>query len=101
MSEQFIYVVRPSRDTFPGDATDEERAVIGAHFKYLQDRLGKGVIFVGRTQTEHPFGICVFEAAGSTEAQGFLDDDPALIAGIFKGEVHPFAIALMKGPEVS
>ena len=60
---QFLILLRPSRDSFPGDATAEELAVIGEHFQDMKRATDAGdAILVGRTQDEHPLGLAVIEA---------------------------------------
>ena len=96
--KQFIYLISPSRPTFASDATPDEIAIVGRHFGYLQQKLAEGqVILVGRTQDEPPLGICIFEAESEEAAKEFFESDPAVVQGIFRGEVRPYAVALMRG----
>lgn len=95
---EFIYFVRPSRPTFPGDGTPTEFGIIEEHVSFLRERLAAGVvILVGRTQDEHPVGICVFEAADQEAASRFTEEDPAVAKGIFTAEVRPYHVFLMRG----
>jgi len=96
----FVYFVHPPRETFPGDATPEELAVVAEHFAYLQAKLASGeLVLVGRTQDEPPIGIAIFEAADVAGAEKFFREDPAVAKGVFRGEVRPYHIALMRGRE--
>ena len=95
---EYLILLEPARPTFPADGTPEEFAIVGAHFAYLEGKLAAGeVILVGRTQDEHPIGLCVFEAPDDLAAGKFLADDPAIHAGIFVGKVRPYRVALMRG----
>lgn len=95
---EYIYFVHPPRPTFASDATDEEKAVIGTHFAYLQGKLASGeLILVGRTQDEPPMGIAIFEAEDDAAAERFFREDPAVAQGVFRGEVRPYRVALMRG----
>jgi uncharacterized protein YciI len=95
---EFLILLRPIRETFPGDATPAELAVIGEHFKYLQVRLKEGkLILAGRTQVEQPIGLCVTRADSLEEATQFMNEDPAIQKGIFRGELFPYQTALLVG----
>lgn len=46
------------------------------------------------------FGIVVFEAKDQEAALGFMNGDPAVVAGVMTAELHPFSVALArKNPE--
>lgn len=94
---QFIYSIRPVRKTFVQDATEEESRIVGEHFQYLSRLLSEGcVVMAGRTLEDRPFGIVVFEAEDAEAAVKIMREDPAVAAGIFKSEVHPFRVALIR-----
>jgi uncharacterized protein YciI len=93
---RYLILLTPRRETFLQDATAEEMAVVERHFEYLQNLLAKGrLILAGRCE-EGPPGIVVFEAESEEAAREVLDNDPAIEAGIFRGEVHPFRLALLR-----
>ena len=100
-SQQFLVVLRPSRATFPGDATEHERAIVGEHFRALTEAAtpepagGVRVLLAGRTQTDaSPMGLVVLEAPDEAAARSFVEADPAVAAGIFLAELHPYAVAI-------
>ena len=75
----------------------EDAAIVGKHFEYLNDAFKVGrVIFVARTlaKTESDFGIAVFHAIDIEAARGFMRNDPAVAAGVFRAEVRPISLAL-------
>jgi uncharacterized protein YndB with AHSA1/START domain/uncharacterized protein YciI len=95
--QQFIYVIRPARATFPGDATPAETAIVGEHFDYLKGLLSKGVlVLAGRTKDEKPMGFAVFESQDMEHARKIMEADPAVKAGIFLAELHPYSVALSR-----
>ena len=95
MTAQHLIVYRPARPTFPGDATPEEQAIVGAHFEHLSRLCDEGrCVLAGRTQADATFGIAVLDGMPEPEARALLAADPAVVAGVFVGELHPFAIAL-------
>lgn len=94
---QFLILLRPARDTFPGDATPTELAVIGDHFEHMKRATEAGdAILVGRTQDERPLGLAVIEADDEAAARRFLEADPAVKGGIFSAELRPYQVALMR-----
>ncbi|MEZ0327346.1 MAG: YciI family protein [Fimbriimonas sp.] len=95
---EYIYFVHPPRSTFPGDGTEEEFAIVREHFAYLQDKLARGeLILAGRTQDMPPTGLAIFEAEDDVAARRFFENDPAVVKGVFKGEVRPYSVALLRG----
>lgn len=95
--KQYVYFISPARKTFETDATAEENRIVGEHFRYLQGLLKEGrLVMAGRTQTNEPTGIVVFEAADDAAAEVIFESDPAVKAGVFVGEVKPYGVALMR-----
>lgn len=96
--KSYVYFIEPVRKTFEQDATPEEIAIIGRHFQYLKNKHEAGeLILAGRTQDEKPpFGIVVFEAASDEEAENVFHGDPAVKAGVFKGSVRRYGVALSR-----
>lgn len=79
-----------------GPTADEER-IVGEHFEYLKMLHEKGVVtMAGRTLNTDPsgFGIVIFKAMDEAEARFIFEADPAVKAGMFKGEVYPYKVAL-------
>ncbi len=84
----------------PDAPSDEEARLIGEHFAYLQSGHAAGdIVLVGRTQ-EAPFlGIAIFEAESREDAQRFVDDDPAIRAGVFRvRSLQSYRVALLRDP---
>jgi uncharacterized protein YciI len=76
--------------------TPEESAAVAAHVAYLERLAAAGVVLLfGRTQTTDPstFGIVIFRAGSSDEAQQIMQDDPAVRARVMRAEIFPFRIA--------
>lgn len=94
----FLIRLRPSRaDMLASGPTPEESAAIASHFTHLQAAAADGTLwFAGRTDTAGPdtLGIAVVRAPDAAAAQKFLDADPAVRAGVFRGDVAPFRIAI-------
>ena len=99
---QFVYTIKPTRaDMLSAGLTEDEEAIIGAHFAYLSDLTDKGVVkMAGRTVTRGPesFGVVVFEADDEEVARAIMTEDPAVKEGVMVAELHPFRIALFGMP---
>lgn len=100
--KQFVYVLRVTPDFQNAQAwTDKENAVVAQHFERLAKATAAGqVVLAGRT-TEAlaaTFGIVIFEAESVEAARQFMDDDPAVKAGLMSATLHPYAVALQRKP---
>ena len=100
MKQQYIYVIKLiPRLLIADNWTEIEESIVNEHFSYLKDLLSqKKLILAGKTDglNEKTFGIVIFEANSLEEAQGIMTNDPAIIKGIMKGELHPYRIALSR-----
>jgi uncharacterized protein YciI len=101
---QFIYCIKPTRlDILTDGPTEEEAAIIGEHFTYLERLVAENVVLMaGRTLNtdERTFGIVVFVASSNQEAVEFMQNDPAVSRGLMAAELFPYRVALWspKGP---
>ncbi|HRJ26903.1 MAG TPA: YciI family protein [Fimbriimonadaceae bacterium] len=95
---QFLCLLRPTRlEMVTEGPTEDEAAVIGAHFEYLQGLVAQRVMLVvGRTQNndEKTLGLAIFEAENEPAAQEIVRSDPAVAQGMMSAEVFPYRIAL-------
>lgn len=92
--KHYILKYSPPRETFVTDATAEENEVVERHFEYLKELLAKGsLVLAGRTD-DAEYGIAVFKTENEAEARKIVEADPAVIAGVFKGELKLFRLAL-------
>jgi uncharacterized protein YciI len=92
---EWLYFLIPPRPTFADDATDFEAAKMREHFAYLQRLAAEGtLILAGRTQDQPPTGIAIFRAPDEGVARAIMSGDPAIAAGVVRGELHPYAVAL-------
>ena len=111
-TQRYVYFLRPLREGLIDAPTEVEVAAITKHFHYLQDLLATNrLILAGRAGGEAQFpksiddssaldlpapGIVVFEAESPEAARSVLQNDPAVAAGVFKGCVNPFGLALQR-----
>ena len=98
MSAEFLYRLEPTRlAMLTGGPTALEMAATQAHFAYLEAARDAGVVLgAGRTVTndEHTFGIVILRAPDEQAARDFMEHDPAVHAGVMRGALFPFRIAL-------
>lgn len=95
---QFLYQVRPTRLAMLTEGpTEQESAILGRHFAYLEQLLAQGVLLMaGRTLTEdaRTFGIAILEAESEAAALRWMQDDPAVAEGVMWAELFPYRVAL-------
>ena len=98
--KQFICVLRVAPGKYDQNTwTKEENAAVEKHFDRLKQAVDAGlVILAGRTaeSLDKTFGIVVFQAKDQETASEFMSQDPAVVAGLFTSELHPFSVALLR-----
>jgi uncharacterized protein YciI len=98
--KQFIYVLHLVPRLFDDKAwSDADKTAVGQHFNRLKAAAESGeMILAGRTPEsgDKTFGIVIFEAKDEAAGKKFMDEDPAVAAGIMTAELHPFALALQR-----
>lgn len=94
MADQWIYVVRPPRPDFVQTRTPAEAKIIQAHFDYLTELLHASKLIMAGPCLDGGFGIVVLKGVEAAEAQALMASDPAVKAGVFSAELHPFRVAL-------
>lgn len=104
MANQYLYRIQPVRAGLLSEGpTEQEAAVVGAHFTYLETLTSQGkVLMAGRTLTtdESTFGIVVFVADSDEAAAELMQADPVVRGGVMTATLFPFRVALWskKGP---
>lgn len=93
MRKEFIYVLKLARSRSE-ELSSADEAVVEKHFGRLKKALADGkLIFAGRCEDKE-FGVVVFRAQSSEDAEKFMKDDPAVEHGIMTAELHPFHVSL-------
>ncbi len=99
---QFLYVLRVAPRFHDEKVwTDADHAAVSKHFKRLQDAAAKGqVVLAGRTNEPlaDTFGLVIFEAVTEDAARRFMEEDPAVQAGVMTATLHPYAVAVQRTP---
>jgi uncharacterized protein YciI len=82
---EFIYRIQPTRlAMLTGGPTPEEQAVVAAHRAYL-DRQAAAADAAA-------FGIVILRADCADTARRVMTEDPAVRAGVMRGELFPFRL---------
>jgi uncharacterized protein YciI len=94
---EFLYRLQATRPAMLTEGpTAEEHAAVGAHVAYLERLTAAGVVLLfGRTQTTGPstFGVVIYRAGSPADAEEIMREDPAVRAGVMRGELFPFRVA--------
>lgn len=61
------------------------------HWSYMLGLYAKGLMKQAGPLTDNTGGAVVLEVSSEAEAKAIVDDDPAVKAGIFVHELHPWA----------
>jgi uncharacterized protein YciI len=98
--KQFIYVLHLVPRLHDDKAwTAEDKAAVDRHSVRSREATKSGqIILAGRTREpgDKTFGIVIFEAGDEAVAQKFMEEDPAVVAGVMTAELHPFAVVLQR-----
>jgi uncharacterized protein YciI len=97
-SQKLHYLIRltPARAGFVENPTAAEQKAMGDHFARLKKLAAAGKIVVAGPSINGPdtFGIVVVEVESKEEATEIMRGDPSVKAGMMKGEVLPFNLAI-------
>jgi uncharacterized protein YciI len=95
---EWIYFLHPPRANFAATMTEAEGAVFGEHFAHLQRLLADEVlVLAGPTLGDENTGIAIFEAPDEDAARAIMEADPAIAAGVVRGELREMRVSLLRG----
>ena len=86
----FLVLYRPGPHWAPGKPIREQPPK--EHGKYLLELYRRGAMKFAGPFDDDTGGAVVLEAADAAEARSLVDGDPAVKAGIFAVEMHPWAL---------
>lgn len=99
--QHFLYVLRVTRlEQLTVGPTEREIEIVSEHVDYLMALAAKGTMLLfGRTTEDdaRTFGIALFQVESEQEAQGIMENDPAVKHGVMHAALHPYRIKFMKG----
>lgn len=94
MSDQWIYVARPARADFVKTKTSSEEKLVARHFDYLTELLHASKLVLAGPCLDGAFSIVILRVENEGEARALVAQDPAVAAGLFSAELHPFRVSL-------
>ncbi|NHJ05841.1 MAG: hypothetical protein EAX90_13525 [Candidatus Heimdallarchaeota archaeon] len=103
MSEikHFLGIIKPTREGFMTNPTEEENKVMQEHFEYLKKLLAEDkLVLAGPVLNEkNPFGLYIFQCESIEEAENLFENDPSIISGVQQiKEFEPFKLSLYNPP---
>lgn len=94
VADHWIYMVRPTRPNFVQTKTPIEDMVVAKHFDYLTELLHASKLVLAGPCLDAAFGIVILRGVPEDEARALMAADPAVAAGVFTAELHPFRVSL-------
>src|SRR3989442_8891865 len=98
--QEYLYKIQPIRNgMLKTGATENEKRIVGEHFSYLQELIGKGVLVMAeRTLNIDNRSFCIveFRASSDEEARGIMLEDAAVKNMVFRAELYPYRTSLLK-----
>jgi uncharacterized protein len=85
----FLLIYRPGPAWPQGKKVSE--LPLKEHGNYMLSLYKKGAMKLAGPLTDNAGGAVVLEVSGESEAQAIVADDPAVRAGLFVSELHPWA----------
>lgn len=99
-SRQFLIRLEPVRKDFTlMNMTDDERAIIKEHGKYLHSLFAQGTLTFGGQVLDPKglWGILIVNAPDIQAATDILNGDPTIKNKMFRGEAIPFNTGFERG----
>lgn len=97
---QYLGILRLAERYHPEASWDEAaRSAVSRHFVRLKESSKNGrVILAGRTResNDKTIGLVIFEARDLGDAERFMAEDPAVLAGVMVAEVRPYQVAIVR-----
>jgi uncharacterized protein len=94
----FLLTFMPVRKGLHASMRPEEQALVERHFHYLNALQEEGILhFAGRSE-DGQFGIAIVETPNRERAQAIIDDNPAVVGGVFVGDVKAYHLPLGSTP---
>lgn len=82
----FTVVYRPGRAWIEGKPIQEQP--LQSHLAYMKQLQTEGRLFAAGPMPSMNGGMAILQGASSTEAAEIVEQDPAVISGVFEAELH-------------
>lgn len=96
--QHYFFKLIPPRATFPADITAEEAALMQRHSVYWDQHFAAGRIlaFGPVMDPAGAFGLGILEVEDEAEARTFGDNDPSVLEGLNRYEIHPMRLVAVR-----
>ncbi|MFB5192472.1 YciI family protein [Alicyclobacillus fastidiosus] len=94
--EEFVYLIRPTRENFIESMTQKEKEIMDNHFEYLAGLLSEKKLILAGPCLDGAFGIVVIQAESMETARNIMKNDPSIHEGIMSSELHPYRVSLLQ-----
>ena len=85
----YLYLALPPRPSFVMDATPAEYETLGRHFAYMDRLQAEGKLMLTGPTLDGAYGLAIFKVTDAAEAEALAGNDPAVIEGLFRPNIHP------------
>jgi uncharacterized protein YciI len=93
---EYVYMIRATRAGFATEPTPEETDAMRRHFLYLKGLVDQKKVLLAGPCLDAAFGIVIYEADSEEEAQGIMENDPSVVAGVMTAELHEFRVSMLQ-----
>ena len=100
--EHYIAIIKPEKEDFMQNWTEEDERIMGEHFEYLKSlQKEKKLVIAGPALNEQkPFGLVILHCDSLEEANEIMKNDPSVKSGIQNLKlVEPFRLSLYSPPK--
>ncbi len=88
MSEYFLIIHRPGPAWVEGKGFHEQRLM--EHGQYINSLYKNGKLVEGGPFLDHTGGMALINVDDREQAEKIVEQDPAIITGVFTAELHPW-----------
>ncbi len=88
--ESYVIMLRPANE-YGKDGTDE---IVSQHFSYLKELHTSGKVMMAGRFSDVLLGLVMVTVGSKAEAKKIMENDPAIKAKVFHGELYQWRIAL-------
>jgi uncharacterized protein YciI len=92
--QHYFFKLIPPRSAFPGDITPGEAALMERHSVYRAEHFAAGTVLAYGPvfAPGGAFGLGILEVEDEAEAHRFGENDPSVIGGLNRFEIHPMRV---------
>lgn len=88
MSETYLILHTPGPAWIDGKGFQEQPLL--DHGAYMHNLYQQGILIEGGPFSDHSGGMAIIKVENREQAEGIVDEDPALVRGVFTAELRPW-----------